>query len=455
MPSLGVEIVGRDHLVRVLTTSFRTLASASCIVITIAVTGGLAGWWSPLLGLGDSSTVDWATTAALTALALSMVPSASNRLLVGSHRNDLAIAIQALAGFLTFLVVAFVALFGWSLSIAVSAWGIGAGLAGVLGLSLAQYRLRLPVGEALARTPHLQSRGARIRHMAGPMLIIGIAIPIAYQSDRMVLSWFSTLREVSVYSLAAPVFAATLTLVGAAGASLWPVFAERRGQTSILRTDFLRLQAMFLAAGVLLALLLLAFGPVITDFMSRGEITVSHEVMAGFGLLVRSLRQLVPTCDASHKPNRSAASSLAARRNGVCEHRNLNTSGRCPRGRGAATRVRGVHASDAHDPRLSIGESTAPDTRARVNPAATSQTFAPAENPIELEQFASLHVKQAGIDPHQVEAPTGHQVNKGSIVTRPFIQRDSRQLQLHTCQQIVSACRPLQDLTLISLRINL
>ena len=279
------KIVGQAQVTRVLITTFRTLTTASAVVIAAGLIGGLLGLWSPLLGLGHEPEADWAAAAALATLGLSMLPSSANQMLLGSHRNDLVIALQTLASLATLLLVLTTALANWPLWVAVSAWGAGMTLSGITGLWLAT-RLRLPVTTALSRFMRPSAGGAKIRHMASPMLVIGVALPIAYQSDRIVLSWFSTLEQVGIYSLAAPVFAAALTLIGAAGTSLWPVFAAKRDLEDISYHIFGRLQFMFLAAGCVLASALLLFGPLITDFMSNGEISVSYEVLGSFGVLL-------------------------------------------------------------------------------------------------------------------------------------------------------------------------
>jgi O-antigen/teichoic acid export membrane protein len=69
------------------------------------------------------------------------------------------------------------------------------------------------------------------------MAVITVAMPIAYQSDRLLLSHLSDLGQVAIYAVGAQLYGALFGLVGAAGMSLWPVFARRRAHHPVTRHE--------------------------------------------------------------------------------------------------------------------------------------------------------------------------------------------------------------------------
>jgi O-antigen/teichoic acid export membrane protein len=80
--------------------------------------------------------------------------------------------------------------------------------------------------------PHRYA-GARIRGIAGPRLITNITVPLALASDLVVLSHFSTQRQVADYGICIQLFAPMTALVAAAAAPLWPIYiaAKAKGST--------------------------------------------------------------------------------------------------------------------------------------------------------------------------------------------------------------------------------
>jgi O-antigen/teichoic acid export membrane protein len=118
------------------------------------------------------------------------------------------------------------------------------------------------------------------------MMVIMMSLPIAYQSDRLLLSHLSDLGQVAVYSIGTQMYNPLYALIGAAGMSLWPMFARRRAQQPVKRQELIRLWAVFTLLGLLLAVALVIAGPWVAQFVSKGTIEVSYGVLAAFGLLL-------------------------------------------------------------------------------------------------------------------------------------------------------------------------
>ena len=85
-------------------------------------------------------------------------------------------------------------------------------------------------------------QGERVFDTAWPMLIQMIALPLAMQSNRLILSHVSSVDELATYSLASQMFNPIFSVSIAASMALWPVFARARS-----RGEYRRLAAQAVA----------------------------------------------------------------------------------------------------------------------------------------------------------------------------------------------------------------
>ena len=60
------------------------------------------------------------------------------------------------------------------------------------------------------------------------MMVISMSLPIAFQSDRLVLSHATDSAQLAEYSLGAQLYGPALGVISSAGLALWPVFAKSR-----------------------------------------------------------------------------------------------------------------------------------------------------------------------------------------------------------------------------------
>jgi O-antigen/teichoic acid export membrane protein len=278
--------LGPDGVQRVLRTSMRVLIVASLILSITAWTLATLGSWAPLLGVPPAREVEVAVATSLTVFAAGLPLGLSRRVLLGAERNDIAIAFDGGSGVLTLLIILLAASTHAPLWAYVAAPSAGLVLASAAAWPMASSASDIPLGETV-RSALVRGRpGGRIAHLAGPMLVITAAVPIAYQSDRLLLSHLSNLGQVAIYALAAQMYAALFAMVGAAGLSLWPVFARRRALDPLARHELIKLVIVFAVVGLILAVLLVAAGPSVAQFVSKGEIEVGRGVLAAFGALL-------------------------------------------------------------------------------------------------------------------------------------------------------------------------
>jgi O-antigen/teichoic acid export membrane protein len=215
--------------------------------------------------------------------------------LLGAERNDIALAFQGGSGVLALLIVLLAAAIHAPLWAYVAAPSAGAALAAAAAWPMASSASGLSLPDTVRSALVGARQGARIAHLAGPMLVITAALPIAFQSDRLLLSHLSNLRQVAVYAVGAQLYVPLLGLIGAAGMSLWPMFARRRAHQPIVRHELIKLSAVFTLVGMLLAVALIAAGPWVAQFVSRGKIDVGYGVFAAFGLLLVVQASWLPT----------------------------------------------------------------------------------------------------------------------------------------------------------------
>jgi O-antigen/teichoic acid export membrane protein len=118
------------------------------------------------------------------------------------------------------------------------------------------------------------------------MAIISIAIPLAYQADRVVLAHASSLVEVAKYSACSTLYLPLLSVVLLGSQGLWPLFLRLGGQADRLSTTYFRSFFLSGVAGLILAILLVGFGKPLIAILSHGQIHVSWFLLLAFGGLL-------------------------------------------------------------------------------------------------------------------------------------------------------------------------
>ena len=276
-----------DAVRRVLVTAIRVLLGSAAVLAVLA--GGITalGLWPALLGPGLLPGSGPAVALACVLLiAVTMPLGIGQRLLAGLGRNHVSIGVLGLQ---TPLVLAVLALLLW--------WDVPAGpavavlayaatlLLSALCTGLAVRRLRPVAWQALRQVPRLRSvRGARVAHVAWPMLVQMIALPIAMQTDRIVLSHRSGVDALPEYNLASQMFTPIWAVVSAAGVTLWPVFARARSRGESRSPLPMALLFGGLAAGMATAVAL-ASG-LLAELASGGAVELGGLLVLAFAVLM-------------------------------------------------------------------------------------------------------------------------------------------------------------------------
>lgn len=267
---------------RTLTSALRILLVSGGVIALVSVALGVTGAWPVILGSDVSSSTGWVAMVCLVIFGLALPLTIGQRSLVGLGRNPVQIATQALVAPFILVAVALTAFSGESDGAILPVYSyVAAALVSILCFVVAS-RLLTPQIRAAARdVPRLRSApGIRVMHVAGPMLVQMIALPIAMQTDRLLLSHLAGTSELAQYNLASQFFGIVLQTIAAAGVALWPVFARDRARGTV-RSPYTIAWA-FAGASLLVAGVLCLLLPWLTEFVSDGQITLSPVLVGAF-----------------------------------------------------------------------------------------------------------------------------------------------------------------------------
>lgn len=278
----------QDQLVRrSIMTALRILIVAGLILILVSGLITWFDWWPVLLGAGVQG--DEGNLAAFLCLAvfgLALPFSVGARVLVGLKRASTQVAAQSVVSPLILLSVGLAV----TLSLPVGGYlavisAVASGIASLFCLILAARALRPQISRAIRDVPRIRSvKGVPALGLAWPMLAQMVALPIAMQTDRILLSHLTRGDELAQYNLAMQLFGLVLQTIAAAGVALWPFFAKARADGAIVSP--MKSVMWFLGGGLAVAGALAVVSPWITGFVSAGKIQLDVWLLVGFVVFV-------------------------------------------------------------------------------------------------------------------------------------------------------------------------
>ncbi|WP_205709702.1 hypothetical protein, partial [Kineococcus siccus] len=260
---------------RTLVGVFRVIAASGCVIIAAGAVLTATGAWRAVLGEGLlPGSGPAAAMLCLVVFVLTLPLAVGQRMLTALGRNHVRILLQGLASPLFATTVVVLVLLGAQGGgyLAVFSYA-GAAVIAALGSAVAFRSLRGLLGRVLRDLPRLRSvRGAPVLAVAGPWLVISLALTFAMHTDRLLLSHLSSSTELAEYSLGWSLFSLLSQTISAAGVALWPGFARAR-RAGHVRSPF-RMAAAFFGAGAVTATTLALLLPVVVPLVSGGAIGV-------------------------------------------------------------------------------------------------------------------------------------------------------------------------------------
>lgn len=266
-----------------------TLLSGVAIGFGAALLGAV-GAWPHILGIAHSnlaSSLNISAIFALSAFAVALPFSVGEALLRGSGRLHEAIVLQGIAPPAALLLTVVFQHFGAPALAYSLVLPIGALIAAICCATRAWLLDRAAVRGLLGKL--LQPRrfpGAPIAATAVPMFIVMVGLPIALNSDRVVIA--HQLDEVSLanYSYASQLYLPLWSIASNAAVALWPRFAKQESDMTKVRRGWLAGVAMLSALGLAMAACFMLFARFLIGWMSGGQATPPSSLLVAFALLL-------------------------------------------------------------------------------------------------------------------------------------------------------------------------
>jgi O-antigen/teichoic acid export membrane protein len=251
-------------------------------IAAAAIAVGLLGWWPALLGEGLMPGGGAVASVCVVLFGLALPLSVGPRTLVGLGKNPVQIATQALVSPFMLGSVGLVVLLGVPAGnyLAVFSY-LASALVSTTCLVIGARLLRPQMGAAIRDVPRLRAApSVGVMDVAWPMLVQMLALPVAMQTDRLLLSHQAGPTELAQYNLASQLFGMVLQTIAAAGVSLWPIFARARSADET-RSPF-RPMLWFVVGSLAVTSALVALMPFVVRIVSDGQITVGPALAASF-----------------------------------------------------------------------------------------------------------------------------------------------------------------------------
>lgn len=279
-----------EYVERVLVTSIRVLATSGLVMIAISGLITMLGLWPDLLGevasFGGGGT---GAAGVLIVMGITMPIAFGSRVLTGYGKNHVTIALLGLQTPIVLLLLFVITRRGW--------WGLGPYLAiipylvmlflQVCSTLLASRWLRPMVGRAVRNAFRFRRvKGEKVFDVAWPTLVQMVALPIAMQTDRLVLSHVTNGVGLPEYNLGSQMFNPVWQVVTAGGVALWPVFARHRAQGDQVKNSPEPLAVGFAVAAAVACLGISVFSGWLARISSGGEIQLSLGVLLSFSALM-------------------------------------------------------------------------------------------------------------------------------------------------------------------------
>ena len=278
--------LGRQGVYEVLRRGVRRLVLSAGLLISLSTGIAVLNLWPVVLGGGrHAASLNLAAGLSISVFAAGMPAALGLRILQGLERTHIAVLFEGGASAITLGLVWLAVRTNTPLAVVASAQsaailliGIGACLTAFPSLS------RNVAGTTVDfRRPPLP-RGLPL---SGSFFVISFALPVTFQTDRLILAHTRGLATVAIYSAASQLWAPCVGLIGAAGQSLWPAFARHRAiGVGLDATIFKQAILLFSALGATFGIGLVVLGPAVTARVTNGEAAASIGVMAAFGLLL-------------------------------------------------------------------------------------------------------------------------------------------------------------------------
>jgi O-antigen/teichoic acid export membrane protein len=270
----------REQALRVIWRVLVRLAAVAAVLIALSCAAAAFGLWSVVLGTPARLTSsNWATAAALCAFAVSVPFGIGQRALVGLGRVAEMTVISASAPVTTLVVTAALVVLGAPAMYL----GIAPAVAILISNAVMWFRVMSRLGVTVGDLRRARGANTSLRSTATSYFVVGLGIPIALQTDRMILSQFSTAAALSEYALVAQMYTPALSVVTSGALALWPAYRRDSAQARHLWISALRVLFLF---GCTIGVTFFLLAPIVGRWVSGGDISPSLGLTGAFAALL-------------------------------------------------------------------------------------------------------------------------------------------------------------------------
>ena len=265
---------------RTITTAIRVLLVSTVAISTVGIVIQLLGLWPALLGAKLMPGGGATATACLLIYAIALPASIGQRVVIGLGRSATQVISQGVVSpaMTCLLLAAIVARLDAGNAVSIYSY-LANTLVSAICVVVAWRATRPLLAQAIRDVPRLRAvRGVKILNTAGPQLVQSLVIPIAFQTDRLLLSHLGENGSLAQYNLAAQLFNLLTQTVAVTGVAMWPHFAKARARGRI-ESPFAA-SAAFAGLGGALGLLLALLAPWAAGILSDGAIALPAALLA-------------------------------------------------------------------------------------------------------------------------------------------------------------------------------
>ncbi len=265
----------------VLRQSFRTLFVVGGFIVLVSLALSATGTWASLLNLPSSTGLNWAVGLAVACFAAAVPGSLGARVLIGTGRNATAIGIQTLPSIVMLITANGMALADASPNMLIASSLAGAAIANWIGVAVALPMMRDRTQRDRSARMHTQLIATAI-----PAVLVSIALPLTFQSGRIVLAWSAPLADVAAYAAGMTLYLPALSVVQAASVSLWADFARARSNGAPAGALYGRSLAVSCGIGAAAGLGVALAGPWVVRYIISPDISIPPLLFPLLGLLL-------------------------------------------------------------------------------------------------------------------------------------------------------------------------
>lgn len=268
---------------RTLTTALRYLVVSGLVIVLVGLVPTLLGVWPKLLGKGLLPGGGLATFWCLVVFAATLPLTIFPRMVIALDRPQAQVLSGIVVAPLMLVSIGVLVLTGWPAGNALAVLTYLANAAAAFCCMLLAWRLLGPNFRRLVRdVPRIHAvPNAPIMGLAWPQLAQMMALPLAMQTDRLLLSHLTNDDALAQYNMGSQFFQMIVQTITASGVALWPMYARARRENRIMAPW--KPTVVFTGIGLAAGLALAGVIPFIAAWLSTGDpIRLSWWLIGGF-----------------------------------------------------------------------------------------------------------------------------------------------------------------------------